>query len=178
MKYYLITSILTGPGIIIALPLQFFRYHTLRYRFDDEGIAMSWGILFRREIYLTYRRIQDIHVTRGILQRWLGIATISVQTAAGSSGADMQIEGIREYDALRDFLYRKMRGAHAHEHPQALAAGAAQGGGPQDGGGAQGGAGLHAGAPAVPGASDEALALLRQIRDELQRMRAAKGGAQ
>ncbi len=167
MKYYLITSILTGPGIIIALPLQFFRYHTLRYRFDDEGIAMSWGILFRREIYLTYRRIQDIHVTRGILQRWLGIATISVQTAAGSSGADMQIEGIREYDALRDFLYRKMRGAHAHEHPQALAAGAAQEG-----------AGLHAGAPAVPGASDEALALLRQIRDELQRMRAAKGGAQ
>ena len=173
MKYYLITSILTGPGIILALPLQFFRYHTLRYRFDDEGIAMSWGILFRREIYLTYRRIQDIHVTRGILQRWLGIATISVQTAAGSSGADMQIEGIREYDALRDFLYRKMRGAHAHEHPHEAAAGQAVGSGAAVGGGA-----LQPGAPPVPGASDEALALLRQIRDELQRMRAAKGGAQ
>lgn len=173
MKYYLITSILTGPGIIIALPLQFFRYHTLRYRFDDEGIAMSWGILFRREIYLTYRRIQDIHVTRGILQRWLGIATISVQTAAGSSGADMQIEGIKEYDALRDFLYRKMRGAHAHEHPQAGAAAPAGGGSA-----AQGGGTLQPGVPLVPGPSDEALALLRQIRDELQRMRAAKGGAQ
>lgn len=173
MKYYLITSILTGPGIILALPLQFFRYHTLRYRFDDEGIAMSWGILFRREIYLTYRRIQDIHVTRGILQRWLGIATISVQTAAGSSGADMQIEGIKEYDALRDFLYRKMRGAHAHEHPQVAVAGQAVGSGA-----AQGGGTLQPGVPLVPGPSDEALALLRQIRDELQRMRAAKGGAQ
>ena len=126
MKYYLITSILTGPGIIIALPLQFFRYHTLRYRFDDEGIAMSWGILFHREINLTYARIQDIHLSSNLLERWLGLAKIQVQTASGTSGAELTIEGVREFDALRDYLYSKMRGTklHAHASPQpALAAG-------------------------------------------------------
>ncbi len=46
-KLYLIRSILTGPAIFISLPLYWFRYHTLRYSFDEEGIHMRWGILFR-----------------------------------------------------------------------------------------------------------------------------------
>lgn len=72
---------------------------------------MSWGFLFKREILLTYRRIQDIHLTRGLLQRWLGLATLGVQTASGSSAPEMNIEGILEAEQLRDFLYKKMRGA-------------------------------------------------------------------
>ena len=72
---------------------------------------MRWGILFRREISLTYSRIQDIHLSSNILERWLGLAKVQVQTASGSSKAEMTIEGIREYEAVRDFLYSKMRGA-------------------------------------------------------------------
>ena len=49
-KYYIIRAILTGPGVVFALPYLYFRYHTLRYRFDGEGIHMKVGILFRREI--------------------------------------------------------------------------------------------------------------------------------
>src|SRR5262245_65281707 len=76
LGYYLFISVLSNVlSPIVILPL-FFKYETLRYRFDDEGVSMSWGILFRREIYLTYRRIQDIHLTRNILQRWMGLATV------------------------------------------------------------------------------------------------------
>jgi putative membrane protein len=60
---------------------------------------------------LTYRRIQDIHVTRNLLERWMGLAKISVQTASGSGKAELVIEGIKQPEALRDFLYRRMRGA-------------------------------------------------------------------
>lgn len=94
---------------IVFVPL-YFKYHTLRYRLDEEGISASWGILFRREVHLTYKRIQDIHVTRNLLERWLGIATVQVQTASGSSSAELALEGMAEYEALRDFLYRRMRG--------------------------------------------------------------------
>ena len=149
MKYYAITALFTGPlSVVVILPL-FFKYETLRYRFDAEGMSMSWGILMRREIYITYRRIQDIHLTRNIIQRWLGLATISIQTASGSSSPEMSVEGILEADALRDFLYTKMRGAREH-HEQ------------------------------IPGATDmnpemapkdEALALLREIRDLLRERR-------
>ncbi|MEZ4221506.1 MAG: PH domain-containing protein [Polyangiaceae bacterium] len=106
-----------GPWfVIVALPF-YFKYKTLRYRFDDEGVAMSWGLIWRREIYLTYARVQDIHLSRGLFERWLGLATIQVQTAAGSAGAEMSIEGLEEFEAVRDFLYQRMRGAK-HDVPQ------------------------------------------------------------
>jgi putative membrane protein len=71
--------------------------------------------LFKRETLLTYRRIQDIHLTRNLVQRWLGLATVSIQTASGASGAEIAIEGILEAEALRDFLYERMRGARGLE---------------------------------------------------------------
>jgi putative membrane protein len=144
LGYYLFITVLSNVlSPIVILPL-FFKYETLRYRFDDEGVSMSWGFLFRREIYLTYRRIQDIHLTRNILQRWMGLATVSIQTASGSTGPEMSIEGILQADALRDFLYTKMRGARGEQEPRAEAAGA------------------------PPGRGDEVLSLLQEIRDSLQ----------
>lgn len=94
---------------VIFIPL-FFKFYTLRYKLDDEGISASWGILFRREIHLTYKRIQDIHVKRNFIERWLGIATVEVQTASGSSSAELSLEGMEQFEAVRDFLYRRMRG--------------------------------------------------------------------
>src|SRR5256714_3544677 len=112
--YYIIVSICSGPGIVAGLPYLYFRYHTLRYRFDDEGIHMKVGILFRREVNLTYARIQDIHLRSGILQRWFGLANVQIQTASGSSGPELMIEGFKQYEAIRDFLYTRMRGYQSH----------------------------------------------------------------
>lgn len=164
--YYIIISAFTLFGFPFVIWPMYFKYKTLKYRFDDKGIAMSWGMLWRREIYLTYRRIQDIHVTRGLIQRWLGLATVSVQTASVSAGSDVNIEGIRNPGALRDFLYSKMRGVKDH---------------PADSPGA---ALIPLEAHAVPGAgasgfqasNDEALAILHDIRDELRRLRTAREG--
>ena len=45
--YYCLSSLLLGPLFFIPLLPLYFRYHTLRYRFDAQGISMRWGILFR-----------------------------------------------------------------------------------------------------------------------------------
>ena len=111
---YVIRAVLTGPGLIVLMPLLFFRYETMRFQFDAEGIHMRWGILFRRQINLTYARIQDIHLTSGIIQRWLGLADVKIQTASGSSEAEMTLEGLLEFEAVRDFLYTRMRGYRDH----------------------------------------------------------------
>jgi len=151
--YYAIVSLAAGPFFPLVLIPLFFKYETLRYKFDDKGVSMSWGILFRREVLLTYRRIQDIHLTRNIVQRWMGLATVSLQTAAGSTTAEMSIEGVLEAEPLRDFLYMKMRGARGLD--EALAA--------------------HAIAPAEASTvsqGDELLVLLRDIRDALARLEA------
>lgn len=108
--YYLLTCLAFPPAFPFLILPAWFRYHTMRYRFDAEGISMSWGILFRREIILNYARIQDIHLKSNLVERWLGLGRILIQTASGNSGAEMVIEGIREYEAVRDFLYARMRG--------------------------------------------------------------------
>jgi putative membrane protein len=152
LKYYIIASILTGPGFIASLPYLFFRYHTLRYRFDDEGIHMKVGILFRREVNLTYGRIQDIHLRSGVLQRWFGLATVQIQTASGSSGPELLIEGFKEFETIRDFLYTRMRGYQS----QAIAAASLP----------------TPGATVSSGSVDaEAISLLLAIRDELRQTR-------
>jgi putative membrane protein len=111
MTYYVLASLMAGPFFPIVLVPLYFRYHTMRYRFSDEGVSMRWGILFRREINLTFARIQDIHLTSNFVERWLGLARIQIQTASGSARAEMVIEGITHCRALRDFLYSRMRGA-------------------------------------------------------------------
>ena len=134
-----IASLIAFPFVFIPL---YIRFRTLQYRFDDEGVSMSWGLLFHREVYLTYRRIQDIHVTRNIIERWMGLAKVPIQTASGTTGATMQIEGIRDPEPLRDFLYARMRGAKAEAQEKNSA--------PE---------------------SDEALTLLTEIRDSLRNLR-------
>lgn len=115
LKNYFIQSLLTGPGFLLLFPIMLCRYYTLRYQFDNEGIKMSWGLLFKKEINLTYSRIQDIHLTSTIIQRWLGLADIQIQTASGNAEAEIVIEGIEEYEELRNFFYQKMRGYKSPE---------------------------------------------------------------
>jgi putative membrane protein len=114
LTYYALQCLLTGPLFFILIVPSYFRYHTMRFRFDAEGISMRWGILFRREIHLTYARIQDIHLVSNFVERWLGLARLQIQTASGSSKAEMTLEGILEYELVRDFVYSKMRGFKAH----------------------------------------------------------------
>jgi putative membrane protein len=152
--YYITRAILTGPGLVILLPYLYFRYHTLRYRFDEEGIHMKVGILFRRETNLTYSRIQDIHLRSGILQRWLGLANVQIQTASGSSGPELVIEGFKDYETIRDFLYTRMRGYQTHSSSPRPSADQ-----------------IHTAAIPTSGGDAEMVSLLLGIRDELRRTR-------
>jgi putative membrane protein len=151
LKYYALTSLLAGPGFPVLMLVLYFRYHTLRYDVDAEGITMRWGILFRREVLLTYARIQDIHLTSNLVERWLGLAKIQVQTASGSSSAEMTIEGVSFFQEMRDFLYARMRGARSHKHDERALAPATA---------------------AAPGA-DELTATLRDVAAELRALRAS-----
>jgi uncharacterized protein len=121
-KYYLLKAIASTVAFPLTALILYFRYHTMRYRFDAEGIHMSWGLIMRHEIMLNYSRIQDIQLQSNFVERWLGLARIEVQTASGAAGSEMTIEGIKDHAAMRDFLYSRMRGArHLADSPAAPA---------------------------------------------------------
>jgi len=122
LKYYALQAIVTNVAFPLTMLLLYFRYHTMRYRFDAEGIHMRWGILMRHEIMLNYSRIQDIQLRSNVVERWLGLARIEIQTASGSAGSEMVLEGLLNLVAVRDFLYSRMRGArHAGDTQPAQA---------------------------------------------------------
>ena len=89
-------------------------------------------------------------MTSGLIQRWLGLADVKIQTASGSSGAEMTLEGLLEFEAIRDFLYTRMRGYRDRSH------------GAQD-----------TPAHAVAGDDGQAAQLLREAIDELRATRVA-----
>lgn len=166
LRYYLLSSLAAGPFFpFLALPL-YFRYHTMRYRFTDEGISMRWGILFRREIIIQYARIQDIHLRSNVVERWMGLGRVLIQTASGNAGAEMTLEGITIFEEVRDYLYHRMRGvkddapsSRSASRPPALPGTA--------GVGATGGA-----SGAVDGAAgDELATVLREVATELRALR-------
>jgi putative membrane protein len=134
-SYYVIVSLCTLVAFPFVMIPYLIRYQTLRYSFDDRGVSMSWGI-----------------VTRNIIERWMGLAKVAVQTASGASGAEMTIEGIRNPEALRDFLYQQMRGARDDD---------GDGDEPAEG---------------APHEADELMALLVEIRDEVRRLADARSG--
>jgi putative membrane protein len=148
--YYILCCLAVLPLAPLLLPIHWFRYHTMRYRFTDEGVSMSWGILFRREILLNYARIQDIHLHSNVVERWLGLARLQIQTASGSASAEMTLEGLIQFEAVRDFLYSRMRGVKEASPTHALGA-------------------------AAPGAvgNEELATLLRAIAQELRALREA-----
>ena len=156
-KYYLLVSLAFLPAFPIVVIPMYFRYHTMRYKFSDDGISMSWGIIFRRQTIVNYARIQDIHLKSNIVERWLGLCRIMVQTASSSQSAELTIEGIKEFELLRDFLYARMRGvkdAHANKPTSAV---------------------LESAAPVdeLTGVLREAVSELRAIRSALEKRESA-----
>jgi putative membrane protein len=150
LKYYVIVSLLTLLAFPVTMVTLYIKFRTLRYRFDDEGVWRRQGLLWRREVNVAYRRIQDIHLTNGLIQRWLGLATVSIQTAAGSATPEVTIEGVLEAEALRDYLYTKMRGVR--DGPSATSSH------------------REFESHSTPAWGDETLALLTDIRDSLRRL--------
>jgi putative membrane protein len=147
--YYILSLLVFPPLFPVLILPAWFRYSTLRYRFTDEGISMRWGVLFRREIIVNYARIQDIHLHSNIVERWLGLARVMIQTASGSASAEMTLEGFKNFEEVRDFLYSKMRGMKDQTRDQAAS-----------------GAGS-------PNSAPELAAILQEVAGELKKIRHA-----
>lgn len=122
--YYTLQAIAANVAFPFVFPYLYFRYHTMRYRFDADGIHMKWGIIFRREVLLNYSRIQDIHLRSNLIERWLGLARIEIQTASGSATTNMTLEGMEDPEGMRDFLYSRMRGSRENKHEEKTGGGA------------------------------------------------------
>ncbi|HEX2313456.1 MAG TPA: PH domain-containing protein, partial [Thermomonospora sp.] len=69
--------------------------------------VITSGVLVRRLVVVPYGRMQVVDVSAGLLERWMGIATVRLHTAAAAT--DARIPGVPAAEAaqLRDRLARR-----------------------------------------------------------------------
>ena len=77
------------------------------YAERDDDLLIRRGIMFKTLVVVPYGRMQYVDVTAGLLEQWLGVATVRLHTAAAAT--DARIPGLPARDAaiLRDRLAQK-----------------------------------------------------------------------
>ena len=107
-------------AVIFALGLAFavLRYQSWRYEVRDDSLFLDRGVLTRVRTVVPYVRVQHVDVSRGPLERTLGLASVVVYTA-GSRGADVTIPGL-EPERAEDLQARLKRLAIAAEGEDAV----------------------------------------------------------
>ena len=99
-----------GVGTVVFLWLWWLigrRVRSFAYCEREHDLLVTSGILFRRTVIVPYGRMQLVDVTAGPIDRWLGITTVQLHTAAATT--DATIPGLEPEvaAAVRDRLARK-----------------------------------------------------------------------
>ena len=71
--------------LLVMLAYEVAYYRRFEYVLTEDTLDISSGVISRREREIPYRRIQNVDVSRGVLQRAIGVAAVDLETAGGSS---------------------------------------------------------------------------------------------
>ena len=96
----LATAVLTGL-VLVAVER---RYAAWGYLEREDDLVVRRGVLVRRTSVVPYGRMQYVDVTAGPLDRRLGLATVTMHTAAAATDASVPGLLAAEATRLRDHL--------------------------------------------------------------------------
>ena len=111
--------------IVVALAYEIAYYRRFEYVLTGDTLDISSGVISRREREIPYRRIQNVDVSRSVIQRAIGVAAVDLETAGGSS-TEGSIRFVTPEEATR--LQREVQ----RRKSQASDSGARQPGEPTD----------------------------------------------
>ncbi|MFI0352338.1 PH domain-containing protein [Actinomadura sp. 9N407] len=106
-----LAMILWAAAILLAVVLAWIvaelAYRSYGYAERGDDLIVMQGVFVKRLIVVPYGRMQFVDVTANLLERWMGIATVRMHTAAAAT--DAQIPGLPSAEAaqLRDRLAQK-----------------------------------------------------------------------
>ena len=97
------SGIIAGSVTLVALAwlwrMPHRRFVTRGYSLEGERLRVVRGILFRSDTVVPFGRVQHIDVDRGPLERFFGLATITLHTA-GTHNASVKLPGLLHETAL------------------------------------------------------------------------------
>lgn len=97
---------------LIAAPIIKLWIKNLSYYIDEDRITIHKGILSKIKQNVPYRAITDFQLHRSLYDRFLGIASIKLQTAGQSptaTGFEAKLSGLIDWDDLLEQLRVKVK---------------------------------------------------------------------
>ena len=77
----------TIPNLVWAVPsfvLTFPEFKRYRYELMDDEIVVHSGYIMQKVAHVPYRMVTNIEIRRGLIDRWLGIGHLKIDTAGNS----------------------------------------------------------------------------------------------
>ena len=96
----------TGVGLLVvgwfvlALAYQMIYYQRFEYELAEDSLDIASGVVSRRNREIPVDRIQNVDISRNVVQRVLGLAQINLETAGGSS-TEASLKCVSEAEATR-----------------------------------------------------------------------------
>jgi len=93
-------------GLLTVFP-AIFNYYTTRFRITDQALELKSGWLFRQNRTIPLERIQNVTVTRNLVERALNVATLKIETASGGeSEAQLSVVRFEDVESIEAQLRR------------------------------------------------------------------------
>ncbi|GAA0468924.1 PH domain-containing protein [Halococcus dombrowskii] len=111
-SWFALTVAATIGGFLAGVGYEFLYYRRFEYELTADTLDIGSGVLSRREREIPIRRIQNVDISRGIVQRALSIAAVGIETAGGGeTEADLRYVSYEEAKRLQRDIRRRKRGA-------------------------------------------------------------------
>ena len=108
---FLVNVVLNGFWWLIALILIGPYYRSLRYEVQDDEVVVNAGIWTKSVKHVPYRTVTNMEVKRDVVDRWLGIGTLNIQTAgmSGQKGAEERLVGLSNVQEVYEAVVGELR---------------------------------------------------------------------
>ncbi|WP_251198229.1 PH domain-containing protein [Anaerotardibacter muris] len=111
--YGLIVGIIIVVTLIVAMGIamlaRFISYKYIWYEYTNDEFSFFSGIISKKRVHIPYTRIQSVNQRASLLQRIVGVCTVSIETAGGAENKAVMLPYIERSaaEALRKELFTR-----------------------------------------------------------------------
>lgn len=95
------------PAMLLTKPY----YESLGYEIHEDEVLVRVGVWTKAVKHVPYRTVTNLTVKRGLMDRWLGLGTLDIQTAgmSGTNTAEQRLVGMENSQEVYEMVAAELR---------------------------------------------------------------------
>ncbi|MCA9339245.1 PH domain-containing protein, partial [Candidatus Saccharibacteria bacterium] len=89
----LLSSIILSIYFAGIITIAVLAYKNFSYEIDDTSFEKNYGILQKRTVTIPFEQIQNVNISRSLIEQFLGLASIDIETAGNSGTTKKSVVG-------------------------------------------------------------------------------------